>query len=427
MELANTKRYVNRTRKGMSYVRRKRDMVVIIVQHLKWKGGSVQLCKYENFQEAGGINEFMKILRVVSDLYPSVVGGIGIHAHEMSKQQARLGHDITVYTANKGNEPREEFRDGYKIIRFKNDLKLMGNSISFRLFRELFKIRNDFDIIHAHSHLFFSTNLCAFVRKWGSPPLVITNHGLISQTVPMWVHKIYIPTIANWTFKTADNIICYTENEKSLLKKLGVDPDKIVVIHNGVDTNVFSSCEKERNTDQILWIGRFTPGKGVEYLIEAFDILIKEYPNLKLIMLGKGAVKGNIEQKIRDLNLSKNIIINEFVPNSELPNIYQNSDVFVLPSINEGVPRTILEAMACGLPIVCTALPQLINIVEGCGFVVPLRYPQALADAISKIISNKELSQKLGENGRKNVVENYSWEDTMKRTIKLYEGLICQK
>jgi glycosyltransferase involved in cell wall biosynthesis len=365
----------------------------------------------------------MKILRVVSDLYPSVVGGIGIHAHEMSKQQARLGHDVTVYTANNGNEAREEFRDGYKIIRFKNDLKLMGNSISFRLFRELFKIRNDFDIIHAHSHLFFSTNLCAFVRKWGSSPLVITNHGLISQTVPMWAHKIYIPTIAKWTFKSADKIICYIEREKSMLKKLSIDSNKIAVIHNGTDTNMFIPCEKEKDNNQILWIGRFTPGKGVEYLIDAFSILVKEYSDFKLLMIGRGPLKENIEQKIQDLNLSKNVIIKEFVPNSELPEIYQSSDVFVLPSLNEGVPRTILEAMACGIPVVCTELPQLVNVVDGCGLLVPVKDSQALAEGISKIISDRELAQKFGRNGRAKVVENYSWGDTIKKTVQLYEEL----
>jgi len=366
----------------------------------------------------------MKILRVVSDLYPAVVGGLGLHAHEMSKQQAKLGNDVTVYTSNTDGRLIQESKDGYNIIRFKPTLTMGGNSFIPMLFFKLFRTRNDFDIIHAHSHLFFSTNLCALVRRFGSPPLVITNHGLISQTIPMWVHKIYIPTIAKWTFKSADRIICYTENEKSMLKKLGIDSDKVLVIHNGTDTNVFVPSEKEKNNNQILWIGRFTPGKGVEYLIDAFDILIKEYPNLELLMIGKGYLKESIEQKIRDLDLGKNVIIKEFVPNSELPGIYQSSDVFVLPSLNEGVPRTILEAMSCGMPIVCTELPQLVDVVEGCGLLVPLRDSQALAESISKIMSDKELAQKLGANGRVKVAENYSWEDTVKKTVQLYEELI---
>ena len=402
-------------------------MVVITAHRLKWNGGSVRLCEYEDFQEAGGINQFMKILCVASDLYPPVIGGIGVHAHKMSKEQARLGHDVTVYTSNVDGRPTQESKDGYKIIRFKPLLKLMGNSISPTLFLKLIHTRNDFDVIHAHSYLFFSTNLCALVKKIGSSPLVITNHGLVSQTAPLWLQKMYIPTIAKWTFKSADKIICYTKEELAEIKRLGINPNKIAIIHNGTDIKLFTPFKKERSTNQILWIGRYVLGKGVEYLIDAFHILVKENPNLKLLMIGRGALKKNIEQRMRNLNLSKNIIMKDFIPDSELPKIYRNSDVFVLSSLNEGVPNTILEAMACGIPIVCTELPQLVDVVKGCGLLVPLRDPQALADAIYRIISDKELAQKLGENGRKKVVENYSWEDTVNKTINIYEGLICQK
>lgn len=244
----------------------------------------------------------------------------------------------------------------------------------------------------------------------------------------MWVHKIYFPTIAKWTFKSADKIICYTKSEKSLLEKLSIDSDKIIVIHNGIDTEVFVPCKNEKINNRILWIGRFTPGKGVKYLINAFEILVKSYPSLKLLLIGDGPQKKDIEYKIQYLGLSKNIDVKEFVPNSELPEIYQNSDVFVLPSLNEGIPRTMLEAMACGIPIVCTELPQLANIVDGCGLLVPKNNSQALAESISKIMSNRNLAQKFGSNGRAKIVDNYSWEDTVKKTIRLYEELIsCQE
>jgi glycosyltransferase involved in cell wall biosynthesis len=86
-----------------------------------------------------------------------------------------------------------------------------------------------------------------------------------------------------------------------------------------------------------------------------------------------------------------------------------------------------LEAMACGLPVVVTKLPQLTDLINGCGVLVPIRDPQALAEGILKIISDETLALKLGENGRKKVVENNSWIDTVKKTVKLYEDLICQK
>jgi len=369
-------------------------------------------------------SDSIKVLRVVSDLYPSVVGGLGIHAHEMSKEQARFGCDVTVYTTKTDSRPMQELENGYKIVRFRSIMNLMGNSFTPSLFFKLIHTKNDFDIIHAHSHLFFSTNLCALVKRLGSPPLVITNHGLISQTVPLWVHKVYIPTIAKWTFESADRVLCYTKEEKSMLEELDIDSDKIVVIHNGIDTRLFSPRESEESNNQILWIGRFIPGKGIEYLVDAFSILVREHPDLKLLMVGWGPLKDDIKQKVQSLGLTKSVTIEDFIPNTKLPEVYQNSDVFVLPSTQEGVPRTLLEAMASGIPIVCTKLPQLTDVVNGCGLMVPTKDPQALADAISKILCDKDLAQKLGKNGRANVVKNYSWEDTVKKTIKVYEELI---
>lgn len=367
----------------------------------------------------------LKILRVTGDIYPNG-GGIGLHAHEMSTYQAKMGCKVVVYTAKIDSSEDHEYRDGYEIFRFKPIVKPIGNYIIPNLFLELIRKRNMFDVVHAHSHLYFLTNLCALARKIKSPPLVITSHGLFSQTAPYWLNKIYIHTVAKWTFSYSDKVICYTDYEKNELTTTGIDPNKIEVIHNGINTDLFTPSGRESRNMQILWVGRFVKGKGIKYLIDAFDVLIKQYPELKLVMIGTGTEKDKIKEKIHELKL-KNIIMKDFVPNSEMVKVYQNSDVFVLPSLDEGVPRTILEAMSCGISIVCTALPQLVDIVKGCGLLVPIRDSQALADAVSKIISDRELAQKFGEKGRANVVKNYSWGDTVKRTINLYEELICQK
>lgn len=365
----------------------------------------------------------MKILRVVSDLYPEVVGGLGIHAHEMSKEQVKLGHDVTVYTSLSGESKNKEVRDGYKIERFK-DHRVMGNSISMPLFSRLRDKRNDFDIVHAHSHLFFSTFLCAAIRNRGSTPLVVTNHGLISQTVPLWINNSYNHVVAKRIFNASDKVICYTEEEKSRVIKLGVDPEKVEVIHNGINTELFTPKPNKEKTNQLLWIGRFIQGKGVKYLINAFKLVLDQHPHLKLLMVGKGPLKEDIEEKIIQLGLQDNVTIKEFVPNSEILKLYQNSDVFVLPSLEEGVPRTILESMSCGVPVVCTELPQLLNIVKGCGITVPTKDSHALAEAIIKLVDDEDLSRKLGKNGREKVYKDYSWEDTVKKTVKLYEKLI---
>lgn len=368
----------------------------------------------------------LKVLRVVSDLYPSVVGGIGLHAYEMSKRQKELGCDITIYTSRIGKEPLQEIKEGLKIFRFKPIITIMGNTINPKIMIKIFNNVNDYDLIHAHSHLYFSTNACSLLKKINSVPLVITTHGLIGQTAPIWFSNIYLSTIGKFTLESADMIISYTEVEKKYLIGLGIPEKKIRVIHNGIDVELFSPVDEkiERENKQILWVGRFVPGKGVEYLIEAINILAKKHHNFRLLMIGKGPMENIIKQKIQDFNLENRITIQKFIPNSELPKIYQNSDIFVLPSLEEGVPRTILEAMSCGIPVVCSNLPQLVNIISDGGFLIPTKDPETLADKVSIILSDESLAGKMGQSGRENVILNYSWSDTVEKTIQLYSELI---
>ncbi|QYZ79855.1 glycosyltransferase family 1 protein [Methanofollis formosanus] len=367
----------------------------------------------------------MKILRVVSDLYPSVVGGIGLHAHEMSHLQARNGHDVTVMTFRTDTSQfLIEKRDGYRLVRSDAPFQIFGNTISFSLFFQLLRCWNSYDIVHAHSHMFFSTLLCALARKFRKSPLVVTNHGLVSQTAPGWLQRFYIPTMGKWVFQSADAIICYTEIERSQVIDLGVSPSRIHVIHNGIDTDVFvpsASCNPKK---QILWIGRFAPGKGVEYLLKGFQIFAREHPDYTLMMVGSGPLRDKFIKSIREGGLEDKIVLREFVPNDELLGLYHDSCLFVLSSLEEGVPRTILEAMACARPVVCTELPQLIDVVGRCGILIPLKNSEALAGALSKIVCNPRIARALGNSGRNNVVSRYSWDDTVCKTLRLYESLV---
>lgn len=367
----------------------------------------------------------MKILRVAPDIYPHVVGGICLHAHEMSKEQAKMGHDVTIYTASEGIECAYEAPEGYHVRNFKPFARIFGNSIIPNMFVDLVKNQSKYDVVHAHSHLFFSTNLCAVARQLGSTPLVITNHGLNSQTAPKWFQDIYTATGARITFAAADRIICYTETEKKELIDMGIKSQKIKVIHNGIDTDLFvPSKETSFDKKSLLWVGRYAKGKGVDYLIDAFNIVKSRHPEATLTMVGKGPEKDRIVQKIHDLKLSNSITMKDFVQNSELVGLYQESSVFVLPSLEEGVPRTILESMSCGIPVVCSKLPQLVDIVDGGGMLVPVKDSQTLADRISEVISNSSLAEEFREKGRRKVVENYSWKDTVKKTVRLYEELV---
>lgn len=371
----------------------------------------------------------MKILRVTSDLYPFVVGGIGIHTHELSEHQVRLGHDVTVYTlVNKSEKRNPQVK--YKIIKNKKILSFLGNSINPLLFFNLFHMRNDFDIIHAHSHLFFSTNICAIIRKIGSSPLIITNHGIMSASAPNWFNSIYLKTIGKWTLNAADAVLCYTDEEKKeLINSLSIDEEKIFIIPNGVNLGIFypDPVELEDHYPTLLWIGRIVKGKGVHFLIQATALILREIPNIRLKIIGEGPEKEKMEELIKKLNLEDAISISDYVNYQNLPDIYRESDIFILPSMNEGVPKTVLEAMACGKPIVISEFSHLRELISDSGLMFQKGDIYALAGAILKLMNNETLRKEYGKNARNKIIKNYSWDNTVQKTTEIMIQLVKEK
>ncbi|KAF5436482.1 Glycosyltransferase involved in cell wall bisynthesis [Candidatus Methanophagaceae archaeon] len=238
-------------------------------------------------------------------------------------------------------------------------------------------------------------------------------------------------TIGKWTLKSADMIICYTQIEKDrLIDMLKIDGDKMRVIPNGVDTELFqpdNGISIKHQTPTILWVGRFVPGKSVEYIIQAAKILVNEIPDLKILLIGDGPSKDKILSLVEKFNLNKNVIIKEYVANEKMPEMYQKSDVFVLPSLNEGVPKTLLEAMACGKPVVISDFPHLKELVKDAGLMFPKGDVHALADNIKRLIMDKKLAKEFGSTGRMKIVEDHSWENTVRKTIEMYEEVVGTK
>lgn len=375
----------------------------------------------------------LKVLRVTNDLYPDVVGGIPLHVHHLCRDLFRRGGYTTVLACSSNKHGHDKI-DEYNVVYHKILFSPLGNSFSPSIFRTLLTIKDDYDLIHAHCHLFFSTIMASLVRRLGSPPLVITTHGIMSASAPDWFNILYLKTIGKWTLKSADKIICYTQIEKDkLANMLKIDGEKIRVIPNGVDTDLFrpdpnnNKRSNQSNAITILWVGRFVRGKGVEFIIHAAKILVKEVPDLKILLVGDGPLKEKIEGLIERFNLKKNVIIKEKIPNDNMPEVYQKSDIFVLPSLNEGVPKTLLEAMACGKPVVLSEFPHLEELIKNAGLTFSKGDVHALADKIMSLIRDRELAKELGNTGRKKIVEEHSWENTVSKTIELYEEVAGRK
>lgn len=367
----------------------------------------------------------MKILRVTSDLYPYVLGGIGLHAHNLSIEQYKNGCNITVFTCISKKSDVLPLTVPYTILNFGKIIELCGNTVCFNMFRSLYHNRRNYDVIDAHSHLFISTNLCALVRRLGSVPLVITNHGLRSQNVPKIFQELYLRTLGVWTFNSADKIITFTEYERNELLKIGVDDKKIVIIPNAIDTDVFYPNPYKHDKFTVIWVGRLSAGKGLKYGILGFEQYLINHPNAQMYVVGDGPYYCDALTYVSEKGLDEKIIFTGRVENQEMLSYYNRSDVYLMTSMSEGFPRTLLEAAACGLSVICTDIPQLIPIVERCGVVIPKKNIRAVADALDFLSSDLQQRQIFCKKGREFVVKHNSLKQMSRDTEQVYFNVIA--
>ncbi len=208
--------------------------------------------------------------------------------------------------------------------------------------------------------------------------------------------------------------------------------DIVETIYNGVDTQKFSPGLAQDNfrkkfqidSQDILIgvIGRLSPEKGLEFLFSAVREVVNAYPRTKVLLVGEGDEKYrlSLQEKVKYLELSSHIVLAGFY--EDVPQILRCLDIFTLPSLYEGFNRSLLEAMACGLPVVATAVGGNVEIVQDGvnGLLVPPSNPGALASAIAELLKDKEKARKMGLEGKLLVKENFSIDINARKIEKLY-------
>lgn len=368
----------------------------------------------------------LRILRVVQSTYPEVIGGIGIHVHDMSRKQAELGHEVTVLTSDNGDRslPRREKRDGYTLVRYRELARPIDNSITPGMIRSLHRRAPDFDIVHTHSHLYFSSNVAAAISKLTNTDLVLTNHGLFSQTAPMSIQKAYLKTLGKFTLNSADRIFCYTERAENLLEDHGIStPAKIV--HNGINCEMFSPSNPGSSEKQILFVGRLKPGKQPDVLIDAFTKVVREHPEYQLKVVGDGPMLDELEHLCRESSVDEQVTFTGELSYEEMPSVYNESEFLVLPTKTEAaIPRVVMEAWACETPAIMTNIREIDGDEFATGGITTDGMIDDLYEQMCRLIEDEDLRRDLGESGRNHVSENYSWAETVEETTAEYYEVI---
>lgn len=267
---------------------------------------------------------------------------------------------------------------------------------------------------------------------------VITIHDLANFRFPQYykgAKQKYLTTMTAISARKADRIIAVSENtKKDLIEILHIPESKIAVVHNGLNLQINSiKPETEQNLlrrlglpeNYLLFVGTMEPRKNIEGLMDALIWLWEEkkqkYP---LVIVGpKGWLYKNIEQKISTYKKIGTVIQTGYLEDDELQIVYKNSSLFIFPSFYEGFGFPILEAMACGCPVLCNNSSSLPEIGAAAVEYFYLSNIRDLGEKISWLYNDSKKLEQMQKNGKERA-KNFSWEKAGAETIQIYQSII---
>jgi len=381
-------------------------------------------------------------LCVVTHTFLPHVGGIERVVYEQGKRLLQKQFELMVLTSRLGTAKQYRY-DGIRVQCY-NSLSTgfrlgipypIPNVTSYKTFLDSVKAS---DLIHAHGHPYLSSFIAARIAKKYSKPLVLTQHNtFIEYENNFWDHVEWLNDLAigRQVIKQADRIIVVSNATRKYVLSLGADPEKVTVLHNGVDTYRFKPLTGAKddirkklgipkNAVVVVTVRRLVYKNGIDTLIDSAKIAIKKNPQLVFLVIGKGPDFNEVKAKIAQLGIGNNFKLTGFVSDRDLPFYYNAADFFVLPSKSgEGLPLVAIEAMACGLPVVATNVGGISEVMtEEYSKLVPPDNPDALAEAIVEF-SHMEVSTL--KKGLRSVIEQrYSWDKNVEKLVKIYEELI---
>ncbi len=362
--------------------------------------------------------------------------GIDVYTYELIKKLIKQRkNDEEIWLIHYSHSEEEIYNKTNEIIL--NFFRL-PNVIIIKYFFEPFILKKyNLSLLHFPTHCFFQIPHYFFgkykkiVTIHDLTPLLFSNTHTIQDSF-LWTNSFKI--IKN----KIDNIIAVSEATKNdLIKYMKIKKEKIKVIYNGYDSNIFKPIHlsiddvvkfrKEYNLPDnfILYVGTLEKRKNVESLIKALNVLKKKGKKYILVIVGKRGWKyKNIFKLINKYQLNDQIIFIGYVPREDLPLFYNLADVFVYPSLYEGFGLPPLEAMACGCPVITTNVSSLPEVVGNAGILIDNPYDYVtLAETIDEVVQSETLRKDLIKRGLKRS-KLFSWEKCAKETWKVYEEIL---
>jgi len=287
----------------------------------------------------------------------------------------------------------------------------------------------DYDVMIMVSHLFLTSVQALKIALEINKPTVLGVHGVYAYRSPVLnlMQRLYLHTIARWIFNKVDIVRCLTYEDALEIIRYGAPPSKIRIAPNPVDTDLFKPKVK-RMENTLIWTGRMVPEKGLKYLIEAMSVLVHKYghKDICLLLIGTGPQKSLLFRLVRRYRLSNNVNFLGRLPRKEIAEYLSKATLFTFPSLREGMPFSLLEALSSGLPVVGSNVPGVRNLIihNYNGLLVPPKDPMSLARAITYLLENRDLRLEMSRNAREYIMTNFSYEKVLPLLERLYSEAI---
>jgi glycosyltransferase involved in cell wall biosynthesis len=313
-------------------------------------------------------------------------------------------------------------------------LAFLGGAV--RVSRRLNR-RADVDV-YAVSDPLFSGIVGLTLRCLTRKPLLVHLQGQLLSLPPGGISRMRrwgIVALARFVCRRADMVRCVSRSLMHTAWKVGVPSHRLAYLPSRVDTEVFSPRQvavwrsvirEELGAEQskvLLFVGTFSLHKGVTNLIGAMPQVVRRHPDVKLVLAGSGPLEHRLRQLVQRLGLTKSVMFVGRKSHDQMPQLAAAADVLVSPSLNEGLPRVILEAMATGLPVVATSVggvPELV--IDGrTGLLVRPGDKSALANALCRILADPDSAKAWGRAGRTMVEHEYERKANLRRYAQIVE------
>lgn len=375
----------------------------------------------------------MNICMIMSTPFPPE-DGIGNYVYGLSSKLINLGHKVTIITRGNLFKTRREFIDDICVIKppffplYPFHIQFHGLFLN-RIFK---KMGEEFDIVHIHSPLspLISTSL-PIIATIHTPMLIDTKKRTdetkdIRARIEQLMGRYISFHIEMDLIERANTITTVAHSVAMELREYGLNSKDVEVIGNGVDEKVFTPIKNKVDEKYILYSGRLDYRKGLFDLIESSKIICQVHPEISFVLTGKGILIEKLKKRVNESGLKKNFNFVGFVSREKLIQLYQQATIYVLPSHYEGLPTVLLEAMACGCPIVATSVSGNLDVLtQGHdGILVPPKSPDKIAEAVLKLLDDEKMRNTLGINARNTIENRFTWSIISKKFLHFYNSLI---